>query len=143
MSLSVITSSTKDEGAYIGASVEFKVACFDASHLRMALDHWATTRPRWYSPWSRRTTAAPVNLIVVSEVIVITVVIAVDVAVVVAATAATAPAAAAATAVAVTLAATAVTIVIISFPAIAAVFVVFAAFAVAAIVAVAESPPLQ
>jgi len=50
MSLSVVTSSTEDEGAYIGTSVEFKVACFGALRSRTALDHWATTRPPWFGP---------------------------------------------------------------------------------------------
>ena len=49
MSLSV-TSSTEDEGAYVGASVEFEVACFGASRSRTALDRWATTRPWRFGP---------------------------------------------------------------------------------------------
>jgi hypothetical protein len=50
MSLSVVTSSTEDEGTYISASVEFKVTCIGASRPQTALDHWATTRPRWFGP---------------------------------------------------------------------------------------------
>ena len=43
-------SSTEDEGAYVGASVEFGVACFGALHLRTALDRWVTTRPQRFGP---------------------------------------------------------------------------------------------
>jgi hypothetical protein len=49
MSLSV-TSSTEDEGAYAGASVEFEVACFGASCSRTVLDRWVMTRPLWLGP---------------------------------------------------------------------------------------------
>ena len=50
MSLSVVTSSTEDKGAYIGTSVEFEVTSFGASRSQTAFDHWVTTRPRWLGP---------------------------------------------------------------------------------------------